>query len=172
MAVSKVYPEEQASELMKFLHSSNLHYTAQVTPFSMYITIRKKFRDTSHLVIPDQASLEQELDNQLKQKALKCHELETSRILLEDKLKKATDDQNNLQAELEEKYLESHELKATNNILHEKLQKAEAKLMEYCETAKEEKDELAEKVEFLANSVMRSTEETLSIEHGKKTNSG
>ena len=84
--------------------------------------------------------------------------------MLEDKLKKARDDESNLQVELEEKYLESHELKATNNILHEKLQKAEAKLIEYCKSAKKEKDELDEKVEFLANSVMRSTEETLSME--------
>ena len=112
-------------------------------------------------MIPDQASKEQDLDNQLKQKALKCHELQTSINLLEDKLKKARDDESNLQVELEEKYLESHELKVTNNILHEKLQKAEAKLIEYCKSVKEEKDELDEKLEFL---VMRSTEETLSME--------
>jgi hypothetical protein len=36
--------------------------------------------------------------------------------------------------------------------------------MEFCKSAKEEKDEHAKKVEFLASSVMRSTEETLSME--------
>ena len=38
---ARVTPEDQARELMKFLESSNLHYAAQVTPFSMYITVRK-----------------------------------------------------------------------------------------------------------------------------------
>jgi hypothetical protein len=46
-------------------------------------------------------------------------------------------------------------------LLQEKLQKAEAELMEYCEDAK---DEHAKKVEFLPSSVMKSTEETLSME--------
>ena len=59
--------------------------------------------------------------------------------------------------------MESHELKAINNLLQEKLQKAEAELIEYCKSAKEEKDEHAIKVEFLSASVMRSTEETLII---------
>jgi hypothetical protein len=128
MVTTKISPEEQTSEVMKFLHSSNLHYSAQVTPFSVYITVRKKFRDTSLLVIPDQASQESskisiskeaiqswktELNNQLKQKALECHELEVSRNLLRDTFEKATDHGNNIEAELEEKSLESHELKAT-----------------------------------------------------------
>ena len=63
----------------------------------------------------------------------------------------------NLNAELEDKNLESHELKVTNNMLNEKLQKAEAKFLDLCKSAKEEKEKLTEKVEFLGASVMRST---------------
>ena len=90
MAIKNISPEEQASELMKLLHSSNLHYAAQVTPFSVYLTVRKKFRNTSYSVIQDQASQEpsninisketeqswkRELENKLKQKTLECYEL-------------------------------------------------------------------------------------------------
>ena len=69
-----------------------------------------------------------------------------------------------LEAELEGKALECHELKVSNNMFPEKLQKAEADHIEYCNTVKEEKDTLSEKVEFLGTSIKRSTEETLSME--------
>jgi hypothetical protein len=70
----------------------------------------------------------------------------------------------NLADELEEKVVECHELKVSNNMFPEKLQKAEADHFEYCNTEKEEKDTLSEKVEFLVSSIKRSTEETLSME--------
>jgi hypothetical protein len=177
MVVNKFSPVDQARELMKFLQSSNLHFTAQVTPFSMYITVRKKFRNTSHCVIQEQVepskisipketieSWKSELENNLKQKDSECHELERSLNLLKDKLEKAADVRNDLEAELEEKCVESHELKSTNSILQEKLQTAEAKFLEYSSAASEETVKLAEKVEFLGASVMRSTEETLNME--------
>ena len=56
MAASNFSPEEKFKELMAFLQSSNLHYAAQVTPFSLYITDRKKFGKASNFVIPDLAS--------------------------------------------------------------------------------------------------------------------
>ena len=121
------------------LHSSNLHYSAQVTPFSIYITVRKKFRKTSKFVIPAQTSpqpsesslsseellsLNRELENKLKQKALAYDQLKVAKEFLEkvlekaeEKGEKAEDCKVNLEEELEEKYLESHELKITNNNL-------------------------------------------------------
>ena len=49
-------------------------------------------------------------------------------------------------------------------MLQEKLQKTEADFTNYCRTVQEDKDTLAEKIEFLVASVKRSTEETLSME--------
>ena len=66
--------------------------------------------------------------------------------------------------ELEETVVECHELKVSNNMFLEKLQKAEADHIEFCNTVKQEKDTLSEKVEFLVSSIKRSTEETLSME--------
>ena len=48
--------------------------------------------------------------------------------------------------------------------MQEKLKKAEAESTEYCRTVKEGKDILDEKIEFLVNSVKRSTEERLVME--------
>ena len=90
----------------------------------------------------------------MKQKAIESHELESSLDLLKDTLEKAAYDRNDLEAELDEKCLESHELKFTNNILQEILHTAEAKILEYSKAAREEKEKLAEKVEFPGASVM------------------
>ena len=186
MVVSELSPEEQAKNLLMVLHSSNLHYSAQVTPFSIYITVRKKFRKTSKFVIPAQTSpqpsesslsseellsLNRELENKLKQKALAYDQLKVAKEFLEKELEKAEekgekaeDCKVNLEEELEEKYLESHELKMSNDILQEKLKKAEAEYAEYCKTVKEGKENLDEKIEFLVSSVKRSTEERLLTE--------
>ena len=85
----------------------------------------------------------------MKQKTLQCQNLEISRNVLQDKLEKAADDKNNLRVELEDKNLESHELKVTSNLLEEKLKKAKAKFLDFCKSAKEEKEKLTEKVDFL-----------------------
>jgi hypothetical protein len=60
--------------------------------------------------------------------------------------------------------LESHEWKVTNNMLQEKIQTAEDKYSEYSKAAREEKEKLTKKIDFLVAFVMRSTEETLNME--------
>ena len=99
----------------------------------LYITVRKKFRKTSNFVIPDQTShqlsnsslpsetldaLKRDFENELKQKALEYSELKVAKELLEEKLKKVKESNDDLIIELEEK---SHELKITNEMLQEKL---------------------------------------------------
>ena len=175
MATSTFSPEEQAKELMVFLQSSNLHYAAQVTPFSLYITVRKKFRKHSNFVVSDPNSsqapkinlpnepretLQKDHENVLKQKACDCHELKVAKELLEERLERSEAFKLDLETELDEKSLECHELKVTNDILQDKLQKAESEFT----TVQENKDMLNEKVEFLAASVIRATEETLNME--------
>jgi hypothetical protein len=175
MVVSNLSPEEQARDLLMYLNSSNLHYSAQVTPFSLYITVRKKFRKTSNFVIPVQASepsmpsvtldaLKRDLENELKQSNLEFKELKVAKELLEERLEKVNDSNDDLKTELDDKTSESHELKVTNEMLQAKLQKTEADFTNYCRTVQEDKDTLAEKIEFLVASVKRSTEETLSME--------
>ena len=118
-----------------YLNSSNLHYSAKVTPFSLYITVRKKFRETSLVLIPPQTSpqpsqislpseklysLKKDFENELKQKALECNELKVAKELIENKLEILEDANLDLKTELEEKTLESHELKVTNEMLQKK----------------------------------------------------
>ena len=175
MAGSNFSPEVKSKELMVFLQSSNLHYAAQVTPFSLYITVRKKFRKASTFAIPDLASsqsseisipneelisLKKDHKKELKEKAQEFHNLKVSKELLEEKLCKLEDSKLDLYTELEDKLLECHELKVNNDILQEKLQKTEADF----DATKIDNKTLIEKNDFLVASVMRSTEETLTME--------
>jgi hypothetical protein len=175
MATSTFSPEEQAKELMVFLQSSNLHYAAQVTPFSLYITVRKKFRKYSNVVVSDQTSsqlpqinlpieplesLQKDHENVLKQKARDFDELKVAKELVEEKLERLEAFKLDLETELDQKSLECHELKVTNNMLRDKLQKAGIEFT----SVQENKDMLKEKVEFLAACVKRATEETLNME--------
>ena len=168
-------PEEQSQELMEILQSSNLHYAAQVTPFSIYITVRKKFRKASNFVtsnlIPKQPShvnilnenlesLQRDHEDKLKQKEFEYSKLKVANDLLEEKLVKEEVTKLELETELEEKSLECHEIKVTNNILQERIEKVELESI----ADHEDKERLNEKVEFLLASVKRSTEETLSME--------
>ena len=145
---------------MVFLQSSNLHYAAQVTPFSLYITVRKKFRKASTFAIPDLAfsqsseisipneeliSLKKDHKKELKEKAQEFHNLKVSKELLEEKLCKLEDSKLDLYTELEDKLLEFHELKVNNDILQEKLQKTEAKF----DATKIDNTTLIEKNDFL-----------------------
>jgi cell division protein FtsI/penicillin-binding protein 2 len=155
MAVNNMTPEDHARDLLMNLNSSNLHYSAQVTPFSIYITVRKKFRKTSNFVIPDQSShqlsnssmhsetldaLKREFENGLKQKALEYSELKVAKEVLEEEFERVKESNDDLKSELEERYVESHELKITNEMLQGKLQKTEADYIEHCNTVKQEKD--------------------------------
>jgi hypothetical protein len=73
---------------MTNLHSSNLHYVTQETPFSLYITVRKRLRETSQIGPPESKSpkeptdvnanvkdledVKKILENELKEKTLEC----------------------------------------------------------------------------------------------------
>ena len=106
MAASKFCPGKQAKELLGFLESSNLRYAAHMTPFSLYITVRKKFRKASNFVFPDPTSsqpshtsspnealksLTRDHEMELEQKAIEYHDLKVSKELLEVKLEKVQD---------------------------------------------------------------------------------
>ena len=104
--------------------------------------------------------MQKDHENVLKQKARDCHELKVAKELLEERLERSEAFKLDLETELDEKSLECHELKVTNDILQDKLQKAESEFT----TVQENKDMLNEKVEFLAASVIRATEETLNME--------
>ena len=57
MVANQFAPEVQARQLMMDLHSSNLHYVVKETPYSLYLTVRKRFRKGSQTTVPDSTSL-------------------------------------------------------------------------------------------------------------------
>jgi hypothetical protein len=151
MAASKFCPGEQAKELLGFLESSNLHYAAQVTPFSLYITVRKKFRKTFNFVTPDLTpsqpsensipnealqTLKRDHEMELKQKGLEYHKLKVAKELLAEKVEKIEDCKLDLCTGLDERSLECHELKNINTMLQDKIQKADNEL----KAAREDKE--------------------------------
>jgi hypothetical protein len=122
MAVTNFSPEEKARDLLMHLNSSDLHYSAQVFPFSLYISVRKKLK-TSNIVIQDQTShqlsyinmpsetlyaLKSDFENELKQKALEYNELKVEKELLEEKLENMKDSIDDIKTEIAEKSLQSH----------------------------------------------------------------
>ena len=62
------YAQKYSDRVLQCVKASNLHYAVQETPFSVYITLRKKF--TSH---PDQNILQlpAQTDNELMKATLK-----------------------------------------------------------------------------------------------------
>ena len=70
---------------------------AQVTPFSLSITVWKIFRETSNFVIPDQTSmpsetldaLNRDLENEITQKDLEYKELKVAKEILQERLEKS-----------------------------------------------------------------------------------
>ena len=146
MVVSNLSSEGKASDLLMHLNSSNLHYSAQVTPFSLTLQSQRTLGKISNFVIPDQTSqqpsnssmpsetlnaMKRDFDNELKQTALEYNEIKVEKELPEEKLENVKDSNDDLKTKLEEKSLESHEIKITNKLLLRKLQKTEAGFLKY-----------------------------------------
>ena len=47
MVVDSRTPQHHCRDFVETLQSSNLHYFVQETPFSLYVTVRKRFRNNS-----------------------------------------------------------------------------------------------------------------------------
>ena len=78
-------PEKLCSEIQRCVRTSNLHFTMQETPFSLYITVRKKLIDDDIEAHTENELLKTELLN-LKDK---CHNLSQNnselRLLVQNK---------------------------------------------------------------------------------------
>ena len=137
MVANQLPTEQLVRELMTNLHSSNLHYVTQETPFSLYVTVRKRLRETSLIRPPESKSLKEPtdydikdledgkkiLENELKEKTLVCDKVRDTEKLLQVRLEKADD-------ELLDKTIECDQFRDRNTFLQEKLEKAEADLLD------------------------------------------
>ena len=56
MVAHQLPTEQLVRELMINLHSSNLHYVTQETPFSLYVTVMKRLREISQPRVPEPKS--------------------------------------------------------------------------------------------------------------------
>ena len=127
-------PEKLCSEIQRSVRTSNLHFTMQETPFSLYITVRKKLVDAKVEVHTENELLKTELVN-LKDK---CYNLSQNnnelRLLVQNKEKdcKEKDDViHNLNMKLEkskgevqENYIKCEDFKTKHDILSEAYKKA------------------------------------------------
>ena len=86
MAATFESPEGHCRELIRTLQSTNLHYFVQETPFSLYVTVRKKFvknfviqgsgrtYPAPHLAVGATDAIKRVFDAQKRQKDLECEE--------------------------------------------------------------------------------------------------
>ena len=134
-------PEDQCQRVLAEIRSSNLHYLVQESPFSMYITLRKKL--TKSFPRSDQKS--QTSASEMKD--------------LEDKMNKLKTMKNSLEEQLKKKELDCEASKDMVKLFEEKLEKAESEFLKQCKHSKEIKDENASETKLLKVSIKNSNEE-------------
>ena len=116
MAVDKRTPQDSCDTILSAVHSSDLHFLVQESPFSMYITLRKKFTSKSTTTVLQTTSRETDLENKINMAS------DTIRIL-EDKLAHA---EKELFKESNMFKNKKNELSGEINILKESLKKSQA----------------------------------------------
>ena len=151
-------PQDHCRDMVDRLQSSNLHYFVQETPFSVYITVRKRFKKVNQISQSSGSPAETtseivsknaytELENKLRLKELECEKAEDAFKVL----------QNQLKVEVEEK-------ERTIDTLEKKLEAAEAEMYRAYEKVKEERAQVSADMNFLRNSAKQSSEEAFSME--------
>ena len=131
-------PEEHCAKVLTEIRSSSLHYLVQESPFSLYITIRKKFTKNppkSSETSTSWADAGQKVDT---------HEAIVSK----------------LESELEKKHLECNEAMKVTKMLEEKLEMAEAELYKQANKFKVGKDELSSEIKLLKENIKKSNDES------------
>ena len=136
MAVDAYTPDEACSKILNEIQDSNLHFLVQATPFSMYITIRKKFTKN----VP-----ESPVSRPISNPGLK--ESDTNAGYSE------------LRAELAYKDGEVTKANDTIRLLEEKLATCESDLLNESKTFKAKKDKLSDEIKLLQESIKKSNVE-------------
>ena len=131
-------PEDQCSKVLAEIHSSNLHYLVQESPFSLYVTIRKKFiknapEKSQHSLTSASPPIE------VQQRGYRVNMLENQKSDLENQLKT--------------KDLELNESKDTIKLLEDKLERAESELFK-------ESNKTVSEIKLLKKSIKNSKEES------------
>ena len=134
-------PEDQCSRILAEIRSSNLHYLVQESPFSMYLTLRKKFTKKSTKSDQKVQTSPSEIQN------------------LEDKVNKLRDEKNSLEELLKQTELECEASKDVVKLFEEKLEKAESEFLKQCTNFKEIKDDNVSETKLLKVTVKNANEE-------------
>ena len=135
------YAQEQCDVIMDKVHSSKLHFMVQDTPFSLYLTVRKKFITKYHGVgilddpkeeecyLSDQKQVQ--LDKGSEIIKVQQGELDKAKDIiasLESKLVKAEKDFFNLSSSHK---LKSDEMRQENKLLKESINKSNEEVKEH-----------------------------------------
>ena len=59
-------PQDYCDQILKSVHSSSLHFLVQESPFSLYITLRKKFATNPPVKVHDSQDAKEDSTNELK----------------------------------------------------------------------------------------------------------
>ena len=111
-------PQKKSDDILQCVRSSNLHFSIQETPFSVYITLRKKFIRGSLEVESNEGHVEDEiLKAELSEVKKKCEDL----IQIKEELN----------YDVEQKDNEYNHLEIFTNELSFKLEKAKLEVSEY-----------------------------------------
>ena len=135
---------------MSDIQSSNLTYVTQETPYSLYITLRKKFTHAQPYS-PTQSSISDET---------------AALDILGLKLKSLEASNNNLKGDLAQKCKENAKAMEDSKIIQEQLAKVEADVVKHCNKLKAGKEEQAEEIKLLKESIKKSSDE---IKHLNKS---
>ena len=83
-------PQDTCGTIFAAVHSSNLHFLLQESPFSVYITLRKKFTSASPVSVSQNTSKEADIENLIVQYSDKVKILEDKLAHAEEELYKAS----------------------------------------------------------------------------------
>ena len=114
--------------ILSLLRKSGLNFVSQKTPFSAYLTIRKKFfKNFQNLATTFGSDMDEN----------------------DEKLKKSENENLNLKNELEENLQQIEKLKSENDVLQKKIANAEKEVLKNVENAKETESKLKLEISYL-----------------------
>ena len=150
MVANMISPEEHCRDFIEKLQSSNLHYVVQETPFSLYVTVRKRFRAGPSTPPPPATTSKfasesafMMLENELRLKNIDLKNAETTIRTLKESVEKE---------------------KETVQLLEEKVELAESEVYKTWERVKKEKAKDSDTINYLRDAEKRSSEESISME--------
>ena len=130
-----LFPQDQSDAVLQCVKSSNLHFAVNETPFSVYITLRKKFinRDIKIVTAAESDALKVELSQNYQ----KCEDLIQKNAELIHLIEKKDDKTSTLESLLHDKEIKlekakvelSEALGKVNNVAKENKEKGSGRMI-------------------------------------------